>query len=84
MARHVLDKRMVPVLLLTFTVGFTLVFYSNQAKQYAGDVAAALLALWLTLHLRAAIFPLPLAPVRPANEICWSCSSPQVIGGNYY
>lgn len=65
------------MVLLTFTVGFTLVFYSNQTKQDAGDVAAALLMLWLALRLRAATFPLPPAPVRPANEACWSYYNPK-------
>ncbi|MGI4886302.1 MAG: glycosyltransferase family 39 protein [Janthinobacterium lividum] len=56
-ARRVLDERVVPLVLLTFAVGFTFVYYSNQAKQYAGDVAAALLVLWLALRLRGAPGP---------------------------
>ncbi|WP_082773613.1 glycosyltransferase family 39 protein [Hymenobacter sp. PAMC 26628] len=58
-ARRVLDERVVPLVLLTVAVGFTFVFYSNQAKQYAGDVAAALLVLWLALRLRDAPGPPP-------------------------
>lgn len=30
----------------------------------------------------AATFPLPPTPVRPANEICWSCYGPQAIAVN--
>lgn len=53
-ARRVLDERVVPLAVLTFAVGVTFVYYSNQAKQYAGDVAVALLVLRLALGLRGA------------------------------
>jgi hypothetical protein len=52
-ARRVLDEQLVPLALLTFAVGFTLVYYSNQVKQYAGDVAVSLLVTHLSLELRA-------------------------------
>jgi hypothetical protein len=52
-ARRVLAAPLVPLALLTFAVGFTFVYYSNQAKQYASDTAIGLLVLWLALRLRA-------------------------------
>ncbi|MFD1467490.1 glycosyltransferase family 39 protein [Hymenobacter caeli] len=56
-ARRVLDERLVPLAVLTVAVGFTFVYYSGQAKQYAGDVAGALLVLRLALGLRGAARP---------------------------
>ena len=53
-AQRVLDERLVPLALLTFAVGFTFVYYSNQVKQYASDVALSLLVLELALRLRDA------------------------------
>jgi hypothetical protein len=53
-ARRVVDERLVPLVLLTFAVGFTFVYYSNQVKQYAGDVAVTLLVVRLALGLREA------------------------------
>jgi hypothetical protein len=52
-AKRVLDEPLVPLAVLTFAVGFTLVYYSNQVKQYSGDVAVSLLIIKLTLDLRA-------------------------------
>lgn len=51
-AKRVLDEPLVPLALLAFAVGFTLVYYSNQVKQYAGDVAVTLLVIRLALELR--------------------------------
>lgn len=51
-ARRVLDAPLVPLVLLTFAVGFTFVYYSSQVKQYASDVAISLLVLQLALRLR--------------------------------
>jgi hypothetical protein len=56
-ARRVLDEPLVPLALLTFAVGFTFVYYSNQVKQYAGDVAVSLLVLRLALGLRDTAVP---------------------------
>lgn len=58
-ARRVLDERLVPLALLTFAVGFTFVYYSNQVKQYASDVALTLLVLEVALRLRDAPPPAP-------------------------
>lgn len=51
-AKRVLDAPLVPLALLAFAVGFTLVYYSNQVKQYASDVAVTLLVQYLALELR--------------------------------
>ena len=58
-ARRVLAAPLVPLALLTFAVGFTFIYYGTQVKQYAGDVAAALLVQWLALRLRDARPPTP-------------------------
>lgn len=58
-ARRVLAAPLVPLALLTFAVGFTFIYYGTQVKQYAGDVAAALLVQWLALRLRDARLPTP-------------------------
>jgi hypothetical protein len=50
-ARRVLDEPLVPLAVLTFAVGFTFVYYSNQVKQYASDVTITLLVLRLALSL---------------------------------
>lgn len=51
-ARRVLDAPLVPLVVLTFALGFTFVYYSNQVKQYASDGAIGLLVLWLALRFR--------------------------------
>ena len=53
-ARRLLDERVVPLAVLALAVGFTFIYYSNQVKPYAGDVAVSLLVLWLALKMRAA------------------------------
>ena len=58
-AKRVLDERLVPLALLTFAVGFTFVYYSNQVKQYASDVTVGLLVVWLALRLRDTPLPTP-------------------------
>lgn len=56
-AGRVLSARLVPLLLLAFGVGFTFLYYSNQVKPYASDVAISILVVWLALRLRETSLP---------------------------
>ncbi|KAA9339083.1 hypothetical protein F0P96_00135 [Hymenobacter busanensis] len=51
-ARRVLDARLVPLAVLTLAISYEYVALGGQAKQYAGEVAAALFITWLCLRLQ--------------------------------
>ncbi|MGA7877160.1 MAG: glycosyltransferase family 39 protein [Desulfoferrobacter sp.] len=53
MARHYLEKRVLPVAILLFTVSDALIYYSSEVKQYSGDVAVAVFIYTMSFRLES-------------------------------